>query len=359
LFAGLFGFIIHPMELGLVWLAAAVGSAGIAIILFTIFVRLILSPLTITQLRNAKAMQRLQPLMAELRQKHGKDRQALSEATMALYKEHKVNPAMGCLPTLLQFPILIGLFYALLHLGSAPTGYPHHIVWSKVTCNGHSVSGWVPWLHACYAQQGWAVGPAHVFALFHAQFLWLSNGLGMPDPLYILPILAGVTQWIQSRMMLTQASSNDPQQQMMNTMMNFMPLMIVFFALRYASGLSLYWVTSTTIGIIIQYRITGWGLLPSTVGGLLRNVRGVSRPSSRPAPQRSSPPKAPKTKPSLATNGNGGTAPVDTARTRMAMESTGTNGQDGDGTASPETSEVVRPRKKANRARGGRGGRRG
>jgi hypothetical protein len=212
------------------------------------------------------------------------------------------------------------------------------------------------WLQQCYAVKGWATGPARVFSLFHANFLWLSHGLGSPDPLYILPILAGVTQWIQSRMMLTQASSNDPQQQMMNTMMNFMPLMIVFFALRYASGLSLYWVTSTTIGIVIQYKITGWGLLPSTVGGLLRNVRGSSRPSSRPAPQRTSTPKAPKTKSSLGANGNGGTAAADTARTRMAMDGTGTNGQDGGGNEAQGTSGVVRPRKKANRARGGRGG---
>src|SRR5947209_12640081 len=114
------------MELGLVWLAVAVGSAGIGIILFTIFVRLILAPLTITQLRNAKSMQRVQPLVAELRKKHGKDRQKLMEETQKLYKEHKVNPVLGCLPTLLQFPILIGLFYALFHLGnSVPLVFPH------------------------------------------------------------------------------------------------------------------------------------------------------------------------------------------------------------------------------------------
>src|SRR5438270_13705679 len=149
------------MEIGLVWLAVAVGNAGIGIILFTIFVRLVLSPLQITQLRNAKAMQRIQPLVAELRQKHGKDRQKLSEETMALYKEHNVNPAMGCLPTLLQFPILIGLFYALLHLGSSPTGYPGHIIWSKVTCNGHPVHTMTGWLHGCYAVNGWAALPGH------------------------------------------------------------------------------------------------------------------------------------------------------------------------------------------------------
>lgn len=74
------------------------------------------------------------------------------------------------------------------------------------------------------------------------------------------PILAGVAQWIQSRMMLTK--STDQQQQMMNSMMNFMPLMIIFFAARNSSGLSLYWITSTLIGIVVQYKITGLGLLP-------------------------------------------------------------------------------------------------
>src|SRR5207237_926990 len=135
--------------------------------------------------------------------------------------------------------------------------------------------GWQGWFNLCYAIKGAATSPSHTFDLFHANFLWLSHGLGKPDPLYILPILAGVTQWIQSRMMLTKAV--DQQQQMMNTMMNFMPLMIVFFATQYASGLSLYWVTSTLIGILIQYRITGLGLLPETLGGLIAPFVGRSR----------------------------------------------------------------------------------
>jgi len=176
----IFGFIIHPMELGLVWLATNVGSAGIGIILFTIFVRLVLSPLQIAQLRNAKAMQRLQPLMAELKQKHGKDKQKMTEATMALYKEHNVNPAMGCLPTVLQFPILIGLFYALLHLGQSPKWYQQAHAALTDTCNGHPVHGWTQWLHGCYAISG-VSNTAHVFDLFHANFLWLSNGLGAHD----------------------------------------------------------------------------------------------------------------------------------------------------------------------------------
>ncbi len=331
----LFGFISHPMEVGLIWLAITLGGAGIGIILFTIVVRLILSPLQITQLRNAKAMQRVQPLIKQLQQKHGKDRQALTQATMAVYKEHQVNPAMGCLPTLLQFPILIGLFYALLHLGSAPLGYPSHIIWAKVTCNGHHIAGWSQWFQTCYGVPGAAGNAKEVFNLFHANFLWLNHGLGLPDPLYILPLLAGITQWVQSRMMLTK--STDSQQQMMNTMMNFMPLMIIFFAARYPSGLSLYWVTSTLIGIAIQYKITGTGLLKPTLAGIPATFSSLVSPrpatQSRPKPSRQLPPKSETPVADVEPHGNGATP-------------------DGNGTR-PGTS---RPRKKSNRPRGGKGG---
>lgn len=357
----LFGFIIHPMEIGLVWLSTTVGSAGIGIILFTIFVRLILSPLQIAQLRNAKAMQRLQPMMQELRQKHGKDKQKMTEATMALYREHNVNPAMGCLPTLLQFPILIGLFYALLHLGQSPPGYPHLLANLRDTCNGQHVSGLTQWFQQCYAISGIS-NTRHVFDLFHANFLWLNKGLAETDPLYILPVLAGITQWVQSRMMLTR--SVDPQQQMMNNLMNFMPFMIVFFALRYPSGLSLYWVTSTLIGIAIQYNITGLGLLPETLGGIFgafgRPANGFAgRPrTTRAAPTKSAGPKTNRRpQPEAGDAGNGRSARTTEAQAVTDNGSDkGTSGENSAAQPSREITAVARPRKKANRARGGRGG---
>lgn len=354
----IFGFIIHPMEVGVIWLTVNVGSAGIGIILFTVLVRLILSPLLITQLRNAKAMQRLQPHIAELKKKHGKDRQALSTATMALYKEHRVNPALGCLPTLLQFPVLIGLFYGLLHLGSSPTGWPKHPTYKGTVCNGFHIHNLAQWQAHCYAISQAAGSPGKVFDLFHANFLWLSNGLGSPDPLFILPILAGVTQWVQSRMMLTR--SVDPQQQMMNNMMNFVPLMIVFFATRYASGLSLYWVSSTLIGIAIQYRITGLGLLPETLGSIAARLRsGSPAPTRRPAGSASTKPGKPaRTSEPPVTSSNGSSA-ANGKGSAEAEPELDLNGNDGDGPGSPST-KVIRPRKQPNRPRGGkRGGRRG
>lgn len=364
MFQDWFGFISRPMELGLIWLAHTVGSAGIGIILFTIFVRLILSPLQITQLRNAKKMQRLQPLMAELKQKHGKDREALTAATMALYKEHNANPAMGCLPTLLQFPILIGLFYALLHLGQSPT-LVHHVFKAGVgasVCGANHPATFAQWLSQCYAVTHSPVSASKVYSLYHSVFLWLSDGLGQPDPLKILPFLAGATQWIQSRMMLTK--SNDQQQQMMNSMMNFMPLIIIVFAMRYASGLSLYWVTSTVIGIAIQARITGWGLLPRP-STILRGGIGIRQPARaltngtgrRPRPQKQ---EAQESRPN--------------SRGKERLEAAGAprpgkelpEGQNGEAVAvageeRPPAAGARSVRKRANRAKGGgrTGGRRG
>jgi len=368
----LFGFIIHPLELGVIALSVWATSAGIGIMLFTILVRLALSPLTITQLRNAKAMQRVQPLVNELRQKHGKDKQALSQATMALYKENRVNPAMGCLPTVLQFPILIGLFYAFLSLGkSKPSSFPKTGS-GAVHCSGQLITSQASWLDHCYRVVNAVSNPDHIYSLFHANFLWLSNGLGKPDPLLILPILAGVTQWIQSRMMLT--NSTDPQQKMMNSMMNFMPLMIVFFATRYASGLSLYWVTSTVIAIAIQYRITGWGLLPrpatifaALAGGnaAVRSRSGRS-PSVARSPSNSSKAITAK-KPAKTTEVPRQTDAL--LAPAAGEEAIDLNGQDGQkqGAEGPQKrtgtdgrKTYPGPRKRANRARGGRrGGRRG
>jgi hypothetical protein len=95
------------------------------------------------------------------------------------------------------------------------------------------------------------------FQLYSAHFLWLN--LGQPDAFHILPIVAGITQWIQQRMMLQ--PTNDPQQRQMQQIMQFLPLMIVVFAWQYPSGLAIYWVTSNIIMMIMQYLISGWGSL--------------------------------------------------------------------------------------------------
>jgi YidC/Oxa1 family membrane protein insertase len=195
-------------------------SGGLAIIAFTIIIKTVLLPLTIKATRSSKNMQELQPKIKELQKKFGKDRQRLSQETMALYQAHGVNPMAGCLPMLIQIPIFFGLYHGINNLSNSGTG-----VWDQ-------------------------------------HFWWLSS-LDNADPYKILPILAGVFQFIQSRMMrpANQGKITDPQQAIMNQMMNFMPLMVIVFGWQFASGPVIYWVTQSAYSVVQQWFITGWGSL--------------------------------------------------------------------------------------------------
>jgi YidC/Oxa1 family membrane protein insertase len=217
----------EPLHWLIVTLTNATGSYGLAIILFTLIIRGILAPLYIAQIKASKKMLELSPKIKELQKKYAKDREALTRETMALYREHNHNPALGCILPLIQLPILWSLFLVLRNLAH-PAWYLrlHHIVPSN-------------------------------YSLYSADFLWFQ--LGSPDPYHILPIVAGITQWIQQRMMLQ--PSNDPQQRQMAQIMQFLPLMIVAFAWAYPSGLAVYWVTSNIIMITMQYLISGTGSL--------------------------------------------------------------------------------------------------
>ena len=189
------------------------GSVGLAIIVFTILLKTLMLPLTVKSIKSTAAMQELQPKIKELQKKYSKDRQKLSEETMRLYHEYQINPAAGCFPMLLQIPIFFGLYFAV----------------RNISHDGGS-------------------------------FLWIPN-LAEPDPYKILPIAAGVFQFIQTKMMRPAGAGKaaDPQQQMMNTMMNFMPLMVVFFGWTFYSGAVLYWATQSVYSVIQQWFITGWG----------------------------------------------------------------------------------------------------
>jgi YidC/Oxa1 family membrane protein insertase len=190
-------------------------NMGVSIILFTIFLKTVILPLTIKSIRSTAAMQELQPKIKELQKKHSKDRAKVTEETMKLYQEYQINPAAGCLPMLIQIPIFFGLYYAVRHVSGDGGG-----------------------------------------------FLWIEN-LGKADPYKILPITAGVFQFAQTRMMrpANKPAVTDPQQQMMNTMMNFMPLMVVVFGWTFASGAVLYWATQALYSVVQQWFITGWGSL--------------------------------------------------------------------------------------------------
>ena len=193
------------------------GSGGLAIIAFTIIIKTLLLPLTVRSTRSSKAMQELAPKIKDIQKKYGKDRQRASQETMALYQQHGVNPMAGCLPMLLQIPIFFGLYHSISSLSNHGTG------------------------------------------VFQNGFLWLDS-LADPDPYKVLAILAGVFQFVQARMMRPAGQKvTDPQQQIMNTMMNFMPLMVVIFGWNFASGPVLYWVTQSLYSVVQQWLIGGWG----------------------------------------------------------------------------------------------------
>jgi len=208
--------LVWPIESALRYLTELTGNAGIAIILLTIIIRTAMLPLSLLQIRSQKAMMRLQPELKELQQRYGSDRQKMAQEQMRLYRERGVNPVAGCLPLVLQMPIWFALYSSLTNL-------------------------------------------AHNDPSFQAGFLWIPS-LALPDPFYILPVVTGATQWVVQRMSMMPTS--DPQQQQMNRMMEFMPLMFFFFSLQVPAGLALYWVVSNVYTFFQQYFTVGWGTLP-------------------------------------------------------------------------------------------------
>ena len=214
-------------------------SFGLTIIVLTIVIRTVMYPLTMKQLRASKAMQELQPKIAELQKKYPKDKEKLAKEQMLLYKESGVSPAGCMVPMLIQMPIWIALYQSImLALAAAPEGLLN-------------LSGYLyPW-------------PVLYSMLpLGSNFLWLN--LAAPDSLLLLPILVGGTMWVQQKMMMR--TTADPKQQSMSNMMLWlMPLMFAFLTLQFPSGLALYWVTSNVITIVTQYFVTGWGgLVKST-----------------------------------------------------------------------------------------------
>ena len=245
------GLILDPMLNGLVVLYAILGhNFGMAILVFTIIVRIATLPLTLRQLRSTKKMSELQPRLQALQRRYSKDKARLSQETMRLYKESGVNP-IGCLgPMVVQFPIWIGLYMAIIQV--LPTS-PE----SLAGLSTHLYS-WLSLVH-------------HVVPL-ESKFLWLD--LAIPDPTPCMAVLVGASMWAMQKMSVMPTA--DPRQQSTNRMMLWMmPFMFAFFTLQLPSGLPIYWFISNLIGMAIQYRITGWGgLIPS------RSQAGGTPPTS-------------------------------------------------------------------------------
>jgi YidC/Oxa1 family membrane protein insertase len=243
---------------------------GFAIILLTVAIRLAVYPLYVTQIRSQRAMQELGPAMNELKTKYGKDRQRFAEEQMKLYKEHGVNPAAGCLPLVLQLPILFALYSALVQLGC---GLGHSLGASCVTSITHEEAARIllPILPNAIPEGGTLDTSAHWIP-------WL-NGLHERDPFFILPVIAGAAQLVASVMAMPSkpVATNDPNARMFQSMAYTFPLMTVFLGASFPAGLTLYWIATTLFQIVQQYFVSGWGQLPK----YLRFLRDVPTPADK------------------------------------------------------------------------------
>ncbi len=220
---------------------------GVAIILLTILLRLILYPLMQKQMVSMREMQKIQPLMKSVQEKYKNDKERLNKELMALYKEHKVNPMSGCLPLLIQMPILILLFQVLRVFKYT----------DKLT--GEIVGGFL-WIAnkvpvLIDGKLTDIAGLAAPEQLIHLP----GNGIFGIQYLGILPFLVAGSMYIQQKMTSPASApagkgggSSEQTQKMMTIMM---PLLIGFMSFSLPSGLSLYWFISTLLGIGQQYLI--------------------------------------------------------------------------------------------------------
>lgn len=241
---------------------------GFSIIALTAIIRIILYPLMASQLRASKKMQDLHPHLSNLKEKHKGDAKRIQEETMKLYKEHGVNPAAGCLPILIQFPLLIALYNVLSHIvalsPAATLAYINGIVY-------------VPWLRL---EAPWNTSFFGVPLGAHPSQLVSA----MPFIL-LVPILTALFQFIQSKMMMAataqaaivpaqkkpfgkaqgkkeegkKGASEDFAKTFQAQSLYIFPLMLGYLAYSFPLGLSLYWNTFTLFGILQQYQISGFG----------------------------------------------------------------------------------------------------
>lgn len=218
------------------WIAGHTGDDyGLAIIVVTLLVRVILWPLAHSQISNMRRVQAIQPELQRLQKKYKNDRQRLTEETMRLMREHRANPAAGCLPTLLQVPVLWALFLALRHLPEI-AGRP---------------------------------------------FLWMPD-LSKPDPYYVIPFLAGALTFAQSWMTTPRNLAPDnPAAGTQRTMLYVLPLVFFFLCLRYPSGFGLYWVVSSALAVLqywvafrVELPLVGAGAEGGSSGGAPGAVEG-------------------------------------------------------------------------------------
>lgn len=214
-------YLTYPLSQTLDWFAVHLwGQYGLSILVVTLIIRLIILPLTLKQYKSSKRMQDLQPEMKKLKEKYKDDAKKQQEETMKLFQQNGVNPLAGCFPIIVQMPILIALYQAIMR-------------------NDH---------------------------IREHTFLWMN--LGQPDHLYILPIIAAATTFIQQMFMSSQMN------QQMKSLLYIFPVMIFVMSMNFAAALPLYWIYGNIFTIIQSYFIYG---SPASQKAGQKNKGGLSK----------------------------------------------------------------------------------
>ena len=335
---------------------------ALAIIVFTVVIRTLLAPLFVRQIQSQKEMQRMAPLIREVNRKHKGNRTKIAEETQALYKEHGVNPAAGCLPVLLQLPLLFALYQALIRASNVVTLSVKDAASDTFTQLQAALPGITkigdikdaagvvtqhqyaaPVAGACNLPQFEVtnfthflplncqlIEPLHLTERINTHVSWLFNlDLAQVDKVFgfVLPglgftisalaVLAAVLQFIQVRMTSPKPNADDPTSSTTNTMTYLFPLLTIWWGGLFPSGLILYWIVYTAYLVVQQYRIMSWGNLfplfgwqpgfaPRPEAGL------VSRPPRHEPPEADNPGRVaaqPNQRPAGTPGGNGRSAP--------------------------------------------------
>lgn len=258
---------LQPLLNGLILFYKISGNLGIAIILFTVFIRVLLIPLTLPSLRAAQKMRELAPHLQKLKMRHKDDKKKLAQAQMELYRQHGVNPAAGCIPQIVQIVILIALYQAFLRVLSGDSQVVSKInefLWSPLVLPENTI--------------------------FTTHFLYLN--LGKPDTFPIqgfpfpvpgpLILLAAVVQFVSSKMMMpevqkeadvakkTPSQTDDMMVSMQQSMLWLFPATTIFIGIAFPSGLVLYWFVFSLFQAFQQYFVSGWGGMQGTMSKILR-----------------------------------------------------------------------------------------
>lgn len=292
-----------------------VGNYGVAVVLFTILVKLLVLPLDIKSKKSMRAVTKIQPKLEELKAKYGKDPDKLNQKTMELYKKEKVSPTAGCLPLLIQMPILLFMFGAMRDVANEQTiamilnlseqvasGVAPEVatvafdgfLWIKNLFQPDTFISVLPafgdQLAAISAVNGSSILTAEnieaartflaseayqVIAAAHGAgnfisfpipilvttlYFTIPNSLGAlmtsTNGLFILPVMAGLSQWLMTK--LTSAGQSKEQQQQMSFMNWFFPLFSFYICLSYNAAFSLYWVASNLIAMVQQVVVNKW-----------------------------------------------------------------------------------------------------